>query len=537
VKKTPQNWIRNPSDEQALAEGCYFDTSKGEFVCEFIESFCRQSKGRWAGEPLGLLPWQRDFLMRLFGWRKRDGKRRFKVAYLEVAKKNGKSTLVSTLCLYLLLADGEGAPEVYLNAVDREQASIVFDECARMVQASSDLASRLEVVKSKGRIIDPVGNGKIQKNSADAPSKDGVSGSGIIFDEIHRFKSRELWDVFKYAGLSREQPLKIIITTAGEEEEGVWYELRTHAESVNNGTRPDTEFLGVVYRADPDDDIESPATWAKANPSLGVTLTEADFKQDLENAKISPAEMGNFLRLRLNIVSRAESDFLDLAQWDACAAPFVAPPKSPCWMGLDLSENEDLTALANVIELEDGIIGIKMHFWLPKENIVDLERRHQQPYRMWAAMGLITLTPGNVIDFAFVRAQINAVAGQFDVRKVLIDPYRAAKLAIELKEQDGLPVETIRQGFLSLSDPTKELHRLVLGQKLRHGGNPILRWHAGNATAEADAAGNIKLSKRRSKKKIDGMAALVNAVAGYSAGSPDDGPSVYESRGLLSLSF
>jgi phage terminase large subunit-like protein len=181
------------------------------------------------------------------------------------------------------------------------------------------------------------------------------------------------------------------------------------------------------------------------------------------------------------------------------------------------------------------LLGVKCHFWLPTENIADLERRHQQPYRTWAGMGLITLTPGNVVDYAFVRAQINGFAGDYDLRKLLIDPYNAAKLAIELTEQDGLPVEALRQGFLSLSDPTKQLLRLILGQRLRHAGNPILRWHAANAVAEGDAAGNIKLSKKKSRKKIDGMAALVNAVAAYTAGSPDDGPSVYEKRGLLFL--
>lgn len=537
MPRTHKKWIRNASDIAAVAEGCYFDIARAERVPRFIELFCVQSKGRWAGQPLELLPWQLDFVMRLFGWRRADGTRRFRMAYLEVAKKNGKSTLVSALAVYLLVADGEGAPEVYLNAVDREQAGIVFEEAARMVGASPELVSRLEVIRSKGRILDVTNNGKIQKNSADAPSKDGVSGSGIIFDEVHRFKNRDLWDVFRYAGLARVQPLTLCITTAGDEESGVWFELRARAEAINNGTRTDTEFLGVVYRASPDDDIESPQTWLKANPSLGTTLVEADFQADLESAKSNPAEMLNFLRLRLNIVSRAESGFVDLAEWDQCGAAIKLSPRSPVWMGLDLAEVEDLTALAMVGEVADGVLGVVMHFWLPGDNIVNLERRHQQPYRVWAQQGLITLTPGRVVDYSFVRAQINALAGDYDLRSLLVDPYNANKLAIELKEQDGLPVEIIRQGFLSLSDPTKQLLRLVRGRHFLHGGNPILRWHAANAVAEVDAAGNIKLSKKKSRRKIDGLAACVNAVAGYSAGSVDDGPSVYESRGLVSLSF
>jgi phage terminase large subunit-like protein len=537
VRKVPKKWIRNASDHYAIEEGCYFDDELAGAVVEFIETFCKQSKGRWVGQPLTLQEWQRDFVMRAYGWRMPDGTRRFTSIYLEVAKKNGKSTLASALANRHIVDVDDGAPEIYLNAVDREQAGIVFDEAARMVKASPELSGRLMIVASKGRIIDPVGNGKIQRNSADAPSKDGVNASLTIFDEIHRFKSRELWDVFRYAGAAREQPLKFIITTAGDEEEGIWFELRTHAEAVNDGTRRDIRFLGVVYRADPTDDIESPATWKKANPSLGVTLTEADFRQDLESAKNNPAEMQNFLRLRLNIVAKGESKFVDMVAWDACAAPFVMPSRPSCWQGLDLSENEDLTALVSLVRLGDSLFGITADFWLPRENIVDLERRHQQPYRQWAQMGLITLTPGNVVDYAFVRKQINALAGKYDLRKLAMDPYHAVKLGTELEQEDGLPVETIRQGFLSLSDPTKQLLRMILGKQLRHGGNPIMRWHASNAVAETDAAGNIKLNKKKSKKKIDGMAALVNAIAAYTGADDDSGPSVYETRGIQSIRF
>ena len=426
-------------------------------------------------------------------------------------RKTEKSTFASAIAVYLVIADEEGAPEVYLNAVDREQAGIVFEEAARMVAASPELVSRLEVIRSKGRIIDPVGLGVIQKNSADVQRMYGVNGSGIIFDEVHRFKNRDLWDVFRYAGLARVQPLTLVITTAGDEEIGVWFELRQRAEAINNGTRVDTEFYGgKSTERGQMTTLNRLRRGAQANPSLGTTLVEADFLADLESAKTNPAEMLNFRRPRLNIVSRADVCFIDLVAWDKCDGPVSLAPRSPVWMGLDLSNVDDLTALAVVGDIGDGdgVFGVEMYFWLPGENIVSLERKHQQPYRIWAQQGLITLTPGAVIDYGFVRAQINSLAGDYDLRRLLVDPYNAAKLGIELKEQDGLPVEIIRQGFLSLSDPTKQLLRLVLGRQLRHGGNPILRWHAGNAVADGDAAGNIKLSKAKSRRKIDGMAAL-----------------------------
>jgi phage terminase large subunit-like protein len=526
-------WIRNPSDDLAVAEGCTFDESAAAFYCDFIEAFCRQSTGKWAGEPLILLDWQRDYLMRLFGWMRPSGLRRFKTSYLEVAKKNGKSTLLAAIAIALMLVDGEGTPEIHLNAVDRDQASIIFDEQRRMIRQSPELAARLEVIDSKKRIVDPVGNGVIRANSADVASKDGKNPSAVIFDELHRQKSRLMWDVFEYASVARDQPLRIAITTAGEEESGPWHEQRELSEKINAGVIPDTSHLGVVYRALPADDLDDPATWRKANPSMGVTLKEEDFAREWEQAKGDASKRANFLRLRLNIVTRADVAFIDVGLWDACNAVPILARGEPCYAGLDLSETNDLTALAIVAGDPDDGFDAWFRFWLPADNIVELERQHQVPYRMWAEQGHIILTPGNVIDYAWIRREINELAGERELTKLLVDPYNAAKLSIELKEQDGLPVETIRQGFLSLSSPTKELRRLIQSRKLRHGGHPIARWHASNAIAESDAAGNIKLSKKKSRKKIDGLAALVNAIAGATTGDIDGGASVYEKRGLI----
>ena len=400
-----------------------------------------------------------------------------------------------------------------------------------MVDKSPELSARLEVLRSRGRITDPIGYGSIVKNSADAPSKDGVNASASIFDELHRFKSRDLWEVFDYAGASREQPIRIVITTAGEEESGPWWEQRDYSEKVNAGIIPDVAHLGIIYRALEEDDIDDRATWRKANPSLGHTISEEDFAKDLAKAKETPSEWANFRRLRLNIVARGDQAFVGIEQWDACNAHAILSKTEPILGGLDLSQLDDLTALAIVAGDPESGFDVEMAFWLPEENIVNLEKRHQVPYRTWADMGLITLTPGNVIDYSFIRHHINALAQERDLVKLLIDPYNATKLGLELKEQDGLPVEYIRQGYLSLSGPTKELLRLILSGQLRHGGHPILRWHASNCVAEQDAAGNIKLSKRKSAKKIDGMAALVNAIA--AAVGNLAGQTVHESPLLL----
>lgn len=537
------DWVRNASDRLAIEQGCYFDEAAGAFVCSFIERFCRQSKGRWAGQPLELLPWQRDFLMRLFGWRKADGSRRFRRAYLEVAKKNGKSTLVSGLSLFLLLADGresdatgpEGAPEVYINACDRDQASIVFDEAARMVRRSPGLSQRLDIKETVKRIVEPKGGGKLVANSSEVPSKDGVNASGIIFDELHRQPNRELWEVMEYAGAARLQPLTVSITTAGEEEEGVWFDQRLYSEKVADGIIPDTSHLGVVYRALDADDIDDPATWRKANPSLGVTISEDDFRRELEEAKQSPAKLANFRRLRLNIISREAGKFIDPADWDACnAPPDPFDPAAEFYAGLDLSTVNDLTALSVLVPKGSGSFDVHCRFWLPEDNIARLEHQHGQPYRQWARMGLIELTPGNNVDYGFIRRAIQQFDKGRGIRLLAYDPWKAHGLIQDLVENDGIPALEVRQGPASLSSPTQDLLRLALARKLRHGGHPILRWHVLNAVVRRDSNGNIKLDKEKSRQKIDGAAALVNALAAATS-EPSAEASVYESRGILSL--
>ena len=297
---------------------------------------------------------------------------------------------------------------------------------------------------------------------------------------------------------------------------------------------PDVAHLGVIDRALPEDDLDNPATWRKANPSLGVTINEDDFQKGLAKAKNNPAELGNFLHLRLNIICRAEGKFIELSDWDKCNGWADPSPDDRTYMGLDLSDRNDLTALVVIMGNFQSGFNVGCRFWLPRENINKLERQHQVPYRTWADQGHIELADGNTIDYGFVKAQILEIASRRNVVKLFTDPYNAKKLAEELLNNEGLPVAYHRQGYLSLSDPTKTLHELIMGGKLRHNGHPILRWHASNAVVRRDAAGNIKLDKEKLRRKIDGMAALVNAV-GAAISDPGETRSVYEKRGVLWL--
>jgi phage terminase large subunit-like protein len=528
-------WIQNASDRLAIAEGCRFDLAAGRYVCRFVERFCHQSRGRWAGERITLLGWQKNFIIRLYGWKGPDGRRRFRRAYLEVGKKNGKSTMVSALGLYMLLADREAGPEVYLNACDKDQAAIIFEEARRMVEASPELKCRLEIHNSinNKRLIDKPGNGVLIANSAIAGSKDGLNPSFTVFDELHRQKDRQLWDVFEYAGAARAQPLRLSITTAGEDESGIWFEERQYAEKVAAGIVPDTTFLGQIYRALPEDDLDSPATWRKANPSLGVTISRTDFARELAEAKETPRKLAGFLRLRLNIVTKADQVFIGGDDWAACGGPSRPPAGLRCYAGADLSRSVDLTALVVLWGDEADGYDLRAWFWMPRDNVLELERTDRAPYGQWIREGWVTATPGSIVDYAWIRRTVNELAQENDLARLLLDPYNATALAIELKEEDGLPVDYLRQGFLSLSAPTKHLERLVKSGKLRHGDNPVLRWMVSNAIAVTDAAGNIKLDKKRSRQKIDGVSALVNAIAAAQSEPAEGAPG--EHRRILMI--
>lgn len=534
MPRTAKEWVRDPSDELALSEGCYFDEAAGRHTCDFLETYCFLSEGDWAGKPLRLIPWQRDATMRLYGWKRADGRRRFRRAYIEVAKKNGKSPWVSGLSNYHLVADGEGGPKIYLNACDREQARIVFDHAANMVRQSPDLRSITEIVESRHRIVCKDNAGSIVANSAVVDAKDGRNASLVEFDELHRLPDRKLWNVFKFAGASRSQPLTLAITTAGEAEEGVWHDQRQYTEKVLKGEIPDTTHFGVVYRALPADDVDDPATWRKANPSFGFTLREDTFKLDLEEAKLSPLDWNEFLRLRLNIVAAGAAAFFPAGAWDACAGPVDerALAGKPCWVGVDLSSVNDLTAVVAVFKLADGSYAVLARFYLPADSIVDLERQHRQPYRRWADLGDITLTPGSTVDYDFIRRDVNDLARRFAVQKVLIDPCNATQLAIHLRDRDGLPVEEFRQRIDFLNAPTKELLRLAMSGLLRHGGHPVLRWNAGNCVAYKDVNENIRITKDKGRRKIDGISALINALAAAMSDGQDE-PVYTSERGLI----
>lgn len=526
-------WIQGRADEKALAAGCRFDLAAAERVRKFFSVFLMHSKGQFAGKPFDLLDWQwRRVIAPLFGWKRADGLRRFRRAYIEVPKKNGKSTLCAAIGLYLLVADGEKGAEIYSAAADRDQAAIVHTEASAMVQASSELSRVLEVVRSTKRITMAATNSVYRALSADVPTKEGLNAHGILFDELHAQKSRDLYDTLHYAARARRQPLQIDITTAGYDRHSICWERHEYARRVAAGEIEDLSFLPVIYSADPEDDWTSEAVWAKANPSLGTTISVEVFRQECAEARQVPAKENLFRRYLLNQWTEQAERWLPMERWQACITdqPPV-PGAAAVYCGLDLASTTDVAALAMV--WQDGpTVNVEMRYWVPEDGIERRSRIDRVPYALWSRQGRIRATPGNVIDYGRIRADLNELREARNIREIGFDRWGAVQLSTDL-QSDGFSMVSFGQGFSSMSGPTKELEKLVLGGFLQLGDDPVLRWMAGNVTVETDAAGNYKPSKKKSSEKIDGIVALIMAIGRLQA-SPADA-SVYESRGMAVL--
>lgn len=528
------------TDRAAEAAGCYYEPTAAQYAVDFFARFLRHSKGEWAGKPFELEPWQQNYVRRLYGWKRSDGTRRYREAYVELPKKNGKSTTASGQSLYHLVADGEPGAEVYCAAVDRKQAGIVYNEAAAMVRKAPALAARLQVIKSAKRVAYPAAESFLQALSADAYSQEGLNASYCNVDELHAHKDRTLFDTLRYAGAARRQPLLTSITTAGYDRQSVCYQTRTYAEQVISGAIVDHSFLGIIYAADPDDDIEDPAVWAKANPSLGVTLRADDFAADLKRALQTPGALAAWKRYRLNLWTGSDTAWIERHAWDACGLEAIDPAAldgCESHAGLDLASTRDLAAFVEVFgNPAGGIIAIP-HFWLPADTAEERQRRDRVPYLEWAAAGLVTLTPGNAIDYDQVEADILAIHRRRPIRRLYADPWNAAGTVSRLRAGGLADIAYIRQGFASLTGPTKELERLILTRRLLHGGHPVLRWNADNVVIEQDSSENIRPSKAKSREKIDGITALLCGLASVmdAAATPEPEPSPYQHRGVIDL--
>lgn len=512
----------------------YFDKQAADLAVAFFEKLLIHVKGEWAGKPFALQAWQRDDIIRpLFGWKRADGSRRYRRAYIEIPRKNGKSTLSAGIALYLLFVDDEPGAEVYSAAADRDQASIVFDVAKSMAEGSPQLIKHAKIYK-RSIVVEKTAS-VYRVLSADAYTKHGLNAHGVVFDELHAQPNRELWDVLNTSTGARRQPLMVMITTAGYDRESICYEQHEYAVEVLAGRLNDPSFFAYIAAAEEGDDWTSPVTWAKANPGLGETVKLDYLAGEALRAQQVPAYQNTFRRLHLNQWTSQDSRFLDMAAWDACAGELPDLRGRRCYGGLDLASTTDIAALVLVFPpiLADEPFYMMAFFWMPGDNLIGRERRDRAQYHAWAAQGLIIATPGNVIDYAAIERGIVELGEVYDIAEIAFDRWGAESMRQAL-EGHGLTMIAMGQGFASLSGPTKELVRLILAGDIAHGGNPVLRWMADGVAVRQDPAGNVKPDKSKSTRRIDGVVAGIMALDRAIRNEGDPG-SVYDERGMIEL--
>lgn len=511
--------------------GAWFDQAAVDRVVRAIQAL-RHTKGKWAGSRFVLEDWQLEYIVSpIFGWKNQAGKRIIRTAWVELPRKNGKSSLASALALVLLCADGEAGAEVYAAAGSTDQAAIVFSASREMARATPALKGKLRLMQKA--ISAPSTGGVFRVLSRMADTAHGLNVSGAVIDEVHVHKSRDLIDAIQTGTGAREQPLVLFITTADEGEVGrIYGEHHEYTVSLAERTITDPTFYGAIWAAAEDDDPFDPKTWRKANPGLGVTVHTEYLEKEAARAKVSPSYLPTFLRLSLNRRVRSEARYLNLADWDRSAGLVVERKLrgKPCWAGLDLASTTDIAALVLLFPGVGGIYEALPYFWVPRDNIVERGRRDRVDYSAWVDSGLIEATPGNVIDYSAIKKKMVELGTVFDIRDVGYDRWGATQLSQDL-DYEGFTVVPIGQGFASLSPPTKELERLVLERKLRHGGNQVLRWMCGNTIVRTDSAENMKPDKAKSTGRIDGIVALIMALD-RAIRNP---ASVYESSGAMGL--
>ena len=519
-----------------MAKTSHYDKDAADYAVMFIESLCH-TKGTWAGKPFALIDWQEQIIRDLFGVLKPNGYRQFNTAYIEIPKKQGKSELAAAVALLLLCGDGEERAEGDGCAADRNQAKIVFDVAVDMVRFCPALSKRVKILESQKKITYLPTNSSYQVLSADVANKHGFNTHGVIFDELHTQPNRKLFDVMlQGSGDARMQPLYFLITTAGNDINSICYEVHQKAIDIAEGRKVDPTFYSVIYGAAEDEDWTDPEVWKKANPSLGITVGIDKVQAACESAQQNPGEENAFRQLRLNQWVKQSVRWMPMDKWDACAFPVSEDDLEGriCYGGLDLSSTTDITAFVLVfppLDEEDKYY-ILPYFWIPEETLDLRVRRDHVPYDLWERQGTLMTTEGNVVHYGYIEKFIERLGERFNIREIAFDRWGAVQMVQNL-EGLGFTVVPFGQGFKDMSPPTKELMKLVLEEKIAHGGHPVLRWMMDNIFIRTDPAGNIKADKEKSTEKIDGAIATIMGLDRAIRCGNDTGASVYDSRGLL----
>jgi phage terminase large subunit-like protein len=509
-----------------------FDKDKAARICRFIEML-PHIKGEWAkhASRIELQPWQIFILTTVFGWVWRNtGLRRFKTAYLEMPRKNGKSSMSSGVGIYCCCADSEAGSETYSAATTRDQAKIVWQDAWHMVEKSPGLKKAFGVSTTAHAISQISTASRFQALSAEGNSLDGLNIHCAIVDELHAHRTRKVFDVLETATGARTQPLLWLITTAGSDRSGICYEQRTYLTKILDNVVKDETYFGVIYTIDDGDDWSNPAVWQKANPNYSVSIFPEDIERLCAKALKMPSAQNNFLTKRLSVWVNADVTLFDLAKWQSLGEPKLKPEdfiNDPCWVGLDFAPRHDFTSRVLLFRRGDDYYVFAKHFLSEGE----IEESDNAQYAGWAREGWIHTNEGNQTDDRELEDDVvRIIEAGFQVQEIDCDPSRLQGVQTRISERTGATVVDILQNVRNLSAPTKKLDALIADGKVHHNGDPVLTWMLSNVVGHYDRKDNVYPVKERPENKIDGAIALIIALARAMVGT---GPvrNIYETRG------
>jgi phage terminase large subunit-like protein len=477
--------------------------------------------------------WQKDIVATLFGWKRKDGTRRYREAFIFVPRKNGKSSMSAGLALCSFFLDRQSRSQYFCAASDLDQAELVFSMATSMIQQSSQMSSKCKIRPSRRRIIK--GDSLLRAIPADAGGAYGTEPHFVVGDELHLWKDRRLKDTLHTGTAALPQPLEVYITTAGFDFDTICGEVYTHACKVRDGIISDPTFLPVIYEAGKDDDWRAEETWVKANPNYGVSVRRDYMQAECRKAIDNPAYENTFRREHLNQWTEQKTRWLRMEDWKACRqSGEPIPDKAHVCLGMDLSTTTDLTAIAITQRIGTGF-KTEWRYYMAEDRARFIEDRDRVSYSQWIREGFVTATPGRVIDYSFIERDIVELTNKYEVLHLGYDPYNAVDLVQRLINMHGISCVKLPQGVQTLSSPSKDLERCVIEGVMDHGSNPVAKWNAGNVEVIYDSNFNYKINKENNvaAKKIDGIAALIFSIAMWA--SVDDSPSIYETPGALAL--
>ena len=519
--------------DTAEERGLEFRPKTAQAYITFFQRAIRHTVGEWDGKPFDPLPWQKFILWNLYGWFREDGTRRFNYAYITVARKNGKTTLMAGAALAALFFDQEKAAEVYFAATKKDQAKIGFDEAQRMVTISPPLRKHLKA--GKHDIKAPTLSARCTYLSSERDTLDGLNVHFAGIDEYHAHTTDGVANVLRSGMQARRNPLHLTITTAGFNRESPCFELQKTCKEILDGIKHDDAQFAIIYELDDDDDWTDSSTWIKANPSLGTALRGQLLDSQLQQAiNLGGSREVEFKTKHLNKWVTASKTWIQDEVWMRNKREANLDGLK-CWGGLDLASVSDMTALVMCYP-EDGGYHVRGHYFLPADTVHQvLDRDPSHIYRTFLDLPNVHLTDGNVTDYASIRRKVSGVMNKpegqvveesslmhtYNVQKIAFDRYNSTQIAIDLVD-DGVPLVPFGQGFVSMSSPTKQLEVLVRTGKLWHDGDPVLRWALGNVELKMDPAGNIKADKQKSGGKIDPIVAMIMGIGEHMKSPAED---------------